>query len=129
MTSPSNNPSSSNDDHDGDDTNNFNGRRRRMIKKAIQYSRVTLKDRLYMRELVTELDRHIPEPGDTSPVPPGPFRAALRRPLGARRKPITVTVNGRSVSLLLNPQGRINVEREQWLWDYIRGLIEGDDAA
>lgn len=128
MTSPCSDPSSNND-RDEDDSLNFNGRRRRMIRKAVRYSRATLQDRLLMQATVRELDRHIPEPGDTSPVPPGPFRAALRRPVGSRRKPITVTVNGRSVSLLLNPQGRINVEREQWLWDYIRGLIEGDDAA
>jgi len=100
-----------------------------MTDNAIKFSRATLKDRILMRRLVRELDRHNAE-GDATPIaPPGPFRTALRQPIGSKRKPVTVTVGGRPVSLLLNPQGRIDVDREQWLWEYVRDLIEGDEES
>lgn len=119
MTSPSSTPTG----NDGGDRNTHN----QMIDKAVRYAGVTLKDRLIMRRLIKNLDRYAAIEHETCVVPPGSFRRALRRPIGAKRTPVKVTIHGKPVSLLLNPQGRVDVEREQWLWDYIRDLVEGDE--
>lgn len=123
MTSPSSNPSHS----DGEGVNN--GPRKRMIAKAVRYARASLRARLSAQQLIEALNRNPAELRDTPLTPPRAFSAALRKPVGSKRKPVTVCVGGRSLSLLLNPQGHIDVEREQWLWDYVRGLLEGEEAA
>lgn len=120
MTSPNRKPQKTN--------KGANGPEKVMIAKAIRYSRTTLRDRLSMRLLVDAVDRYAALADDTSMVPPGAFRRALRQPVGSRRKPVVVQVGGRSVSVLLNPQGRVDTEREQELWDYLRGVVEGDDV-
>jgi hypothetical protein len=80
-----------------------------------------------MRQLVKELNRHQTVSADQArTAPPGSFRNALRRPTWSKRSAVTVAIGGRSVALLLNPQGRADPEREQWLWDYLVNLIEGD---
>lgn len=100
-----------------------------MIAKAVRYARVGLHVRAAMRDLLAELDRHaeLDDFGKFT-TPPAAFRAALRRPIGARRKPITVLINGRRVPLLLNPQGEINPAREQEVWDFVRTRLLGGQA-
>lgn len=108
--------STNNNDHEGDNDNSS----RRLITKAVRYARVSLRDRLEMRLLVTELNRQasLTEIGNT-PTPPPQFRAALRQPIGSRRRTVSVMIGGKRVPLLLNPQGRRDPEREQWLWEFI----------
>lgn len=121
--------SRSNPSHDNNDSGGPDDSRNRMTENAVRYSRTSLKDRIIMQEIVKSLDRHDADASGTPASPPGPFRAALRRPVGSKRKPVTVTIAGRPVSILLNPQGRVDVEREQWLWEYVRDLVEGGKSA
>lgn len=120
MTSPNRKPQKT--------TEGGNGSQTQMIAKAVRYSRTTLRDRLSMRLLVEAVDRYAALADDTFMVPPGAFRRALRQPVGSRRKPVVVRVGGRPVSVLLNPQGRVDTEREQELWDYLRNFLEGDQG-
>jgi len=108
-------------------TEGANGPETQLIAKAVRYSRLTLRDRLIMSLTLRELDRAATLTSITSKVPPAAFRRALRRPVGSRRRPVTVEIYGKPVSVLLNPQGRANPAREQELWDYLRGFLGGDE--
>lgn len=119
MTSPSSNSGN-------DDGGARQGPKHRMIANAVHYSHASLQDRILMRRLVRELNKHDLDVYETPAVPPRSFRSALRRPVGSKRTTVTVTIGGQPVSLLLNPQGRTDAAREQWLWEYLRDLIEGD---
>lgn len=120
MTSPNRKPQKT--------TEGGNGPETQMIAKAVRYSRTTLRDRLLMGLTLRELDRAAALPDISSVVPPGAFRRALRQPVGSRRRPVAVEINGRPVSVLINPQGCIDPEREQELWNYLRSFLDGDQG-
>lgn len=97
-----------------------------LVGNAVRLSRTTLKDRIQMRALIVALDQYaelerraaLIAAYDPSAVPFA-VRAALRSPVGSRRKTVTVSIDDSPVALLLNPQGKVDPEREQWLWDYV----------
>lgn len=106
--------------------NNGGDGRTKLITKAVRYSRTIRKDRNLMRDLLILLNH----PGIDAEqqvqevaIPPRAFRNALRKPKGSKRKTIAVWINGERVPLLLNPQGKVDPEREQWLWNYTRNLV------
>lgn len=97
---------------------------RTLITHAIRASRTTRQDRAMMRETIRGLDRiaqHQHQPDDPA-TPPQRFVEQLRRPARGRRRSIVVLVDGKRIPVLINPQGRTDPDREQWLWDYICGL-------
>ena len=98
---------------------------RALIAHAIKASRTTRQERAKMRDAIRGLDRirQLHEQTDNPAIPPQPFIEELRRPTRARRRTIVVMVDGDRVPLLLNPQGKADPEREQWLWDYVRALV------
>lgn len=112
-----------------DDTTNHNGNngggdvRKTLIGKAVRYARVTRKDRGLMRDLLAELEHPGLEEREEFNAPPRAFVRALRKPKHARRKTISVVIDGVTVPLLLNPQGKTDREREQWLWNFCRSLV------
>lgn len=114
---------------DNDDTNPPNGNsrggdvRKTLIGKAVRYARVTRKDRGLMHELLAELEHPGLGEQEELSTPPRAFVQALRRPKNARRKTIAVVIDGVTVPLLLNPQGKTDREREQWLWNFCRTLV------
>jgi hypothetical protein len=90
-----------------------------MIVTAVRYSRTTLTDRIAMRDLLNALDRYAELERAVAGEVPLIFRAALRQPVGSRRRTITVLIDDTKTALLLNPQGRDDPVREQWLWDFV----------
>lgn len=110
--------------HEGTPSDSY---KRRMIANAIRYARAELQLRIAHREILKELDRRA-EIEEGSAVPPAAFRTALRQPAGSRRKVIHVSVDGKRVRLLLNPQGKVDPEREQWLWDWLRARVRDEGA-
>lgn len=101
-----------------------------LIRNAVRLARTGMSIRIAVRDLITELDRQadIERYGDPSD-PPEAFRAALRRPVGSKRKTITVLVDGERIALLLNPQGRTDPQREKELWTWIRNRVAKGVAA
>lgn len=118
MVSPSTSSNTSNNKGD------VNVRHKKLIEKAIRLARVELQVRMAVRQLLEEFDLQaaLDEVGYTE-TPPPIFRAALRLPVGSRRRTITVMIDGKRIPLLLNPQGREAPEREQWLWDTVRARV------
>lgn len=101
-----------------------------LIRNGIRLARTSRAVRTAVRELVAELDRQaeLEQHGDPT-IPPPAFRDALRRPVGSKRKTITVLIYGKRVSLLLNPQGKENPHREQYLWDFVCARVAKELAA
>jgi hypothetical protein len=115
------NSTARNDDNGGDE----NAPPDRLIRKAIRYARATRHHRNMMRTLLRRVDRVADPylPPDDPAVPPRQFIDELRRPKTAKRRAIRVNVDGKELPVILNPQGVIDVEREVWLWNYIRDAV------
>lgn len=92
-----------------------------LIDNAVRLSKIPRTLRRDVAVLLRTLDK-IDACSDPS-TPPQEFRDALRKPRKSKRRTIKVCVNDRTVPLLLNPQGRIDPDREQQVWDYVRGLV------
>lgn len=126
MTSRTNSSTTGDDNQGGrDDNGDSQSSKQTLIARAIKASRTTRQERAKMRDAIRGLDRirQLHEQTDNPAIPPQPFVDELRRPTRARRRTIVVMVDGDRVPLLLNPQGRADPEREQWLWDYVRALV------
>lgn len=97
-----------------------------LIGNAVRASRITRRDRKAIRELLDAADLIadlIAGRSDDPAIPPRSFVEQLRRPVKSRRQTIRVKVDGTTVPLLLNPQGKADPERESWLWNFIRNLV------
>jgi hypothetical protein len=114
-------------------TNNHNGTddggnssSQNLIRKAVQYAGLSQQDRREWRRLLRRVDRVADPylPPDDPAEPPRQFIDQLRRPADSKRQTIWVVVDNRSVALLLNPQGKADPERERWLWNYVRGMVQ-----
>lgn len=126
MTSRTNSNTNGDDNQGGgDDNGGSQGSEQTLIAHAIKASRTTRQQRAKMRNVIRGLDRirQLNEQTDNPAIPPQRFIEELRRPARARRRTIVVLVDGDRVPLLLNPQGKADPEREQWLWDYVRALV------
>lgn len=122
MMSRSSSAANNNDSGGNDDSEDTPSR---LIRKAIRYSRSTRHLRARMRTLLKDLDRVADPylPPDDPAVPPQHFLDELRRPKTAKRRAIHINVDGRNLPIILNPQGVVDVEREKWLWNYIRNAV------
>lgn len=126
MTSRTNSSTNSTDGQGGGgDGSGGSPGQQALIAHAIKASRTTRQDRARMRDAIRGLDRigQPHQPPENPSVPPQRFIEELRRPTRARRRTIVVMVDGDRVPILLNPQGKTDPDREQWLWDYIRALV------
>jgi hypothetical protein len=92
-----------------------------LIGKAVRLSRIPRSLYRDVADLLSTVEK-IDACSDSS-EPPREFRDALRQPRKSKRRPIRVCIDGHTVPLLLNPQGRKDPEREQQVWNYIRGLV------
>lgn len=130
MTSRTNSSTNGPDDRGGGGDNGNSPSRQTLIAHAIKASRTTRQERAMMRDTLRGLDRirRLYEQPDNPTVPPQRFVDELRRPVRARRRTIVVMVDGDRVPLLLNPQGKADPDREQYLWDYIRALVREGTA-
>ncbi|MFG1963184.1 hypothetical protein [Nonomuraea sp. NPDC049028] len=130
MTSRTNSTNGTDGQGGGGDDGGGSPSQRALIAHAIKASRTTRQDRARMRKAIRGLDRigqHHQPPEDPS-IPPQRFVEELRRPTRARRRTIVVMVDGDRVPILLNPQGKADPDREQWLWDYVRALVREGTA-
>ena len=125
MTSRTNSSTSGPDDPGGGDRNGDSSSQQTLIAHAIKASRTTREERDMMRKAIRGLDRigKLYEQSENPDIPPQRFVEELRRPVRARRRTIVVMVDGDRVPILLNPQGKADPDREQWLWDYVRALV------
>jgi hypothetical protein len=130
VTSRTNSSTSGPDDPGGGDGNDDSSSKQTLIAHAIKASRTTRQERDMMREAIRGLDRigKLHEQSENPGIPPQRFVEELRRPVRARRRTIVVMVDGDRVPILLNPQGKADPDREQWLWDYVRALVREGTA-
>jgi hypothetical protein len=100
---------------------------RELISNAIRLSKTTRRDRANMRDLLTCVD-HIAEQLDDPATPPRNFVEGLRRPARARRRTVRVVIDGKTVPVMLVPQGKADPRREAYLWGYICKLVREGTA-
>ncbi|MFG1683590.1 hypothetical protein ACGFNP_25700 [Nonomuraea sp. NPDC049269] len=98
-----------------------------LINNAVRLSKTTWRDRANMRALLNCVD-HIAEQLDDPAAPPRNFVEGLRRPARARRRTVRVVIDGKTVPVMLVPQGKADPQREAYLWGYICNLVREGTA-
>lgn len=88
----------------------------RLRRRALQYVRPSRRERMLIRMLARTRSMPINSPYPLNP--PTAFREVLRRPRGGQHH-LVVDIGGRPHGLVLNAQGIIDPDREDYLWQWL----------
>lgn len=102
----------------------------RMINRARKAAKLTPREKLLYQLISSQASEALsmnPPSGHSPDEPPEEFVSILRMPAGEQH-PLTVTIDGQEIRLVLNSRGAPDAERESYLWRWLLRRVRQETA-